>query len=557
MLESRVICTYDNQDKIAMDHETKSLLNKIEAKRIRGDSIIYPNQELCSLDIVEYLRNRKIISIMVLALTQSGKTGAMSAIIKNYLECPGPENILPIKNIFIITGLSDVEWKDQTKLRLPDDLVDRVFHRNQLTTKFIKAIKNMKNVLIIIDEIQIAAQKDQTLHKVYSQAGFYDKQFLLENDIKIVEFSATPDGTLYDLLKWGDNARVVKMEPGEGYVSCFNLLDSGRVRQYKDLCCSGKKGGIIVIDTKKAHTNIKEIQDLIKETYNTAKYHIIRTPIGIGSDIVIDNFKKIFGDEFEYSKYDKDNKHSNINNILENKPGVDTFIFIKEKVRCSKTLNKDYIGIVYDRYTKSIDDAVVIQGLIGRGTGYDDNGTSIFFTNIESITKYKELWYSSFGNTQVKWNSKTTKYKFNELVSSGTYVDPNFIDGAPDDSIIANKAIEPKFTKFIADRQYGNSERQQEYIKGIQQKAKEFCKKNLKAHRAPNIIKPNKDGFYESTIDGKKRVYSCDDIEYISQHGLGLYSGSTYRHYACYTDITDISTLQFWVAYCSNISLVT
>ena len=52
---------------------------------------------------------------MVVAKTQSGKTGSMCATIKQYLE--DSSNLIPIENIYIITGLSSCEWKEQTKER--------------------------------------------------------------------------------------------------------------------------------------------------------------------------------------------------------------------------------------------------------------------------------------------------------------------------------------------------------------------------------------------------------------------------------------------------------
>ena len=30
------------------------------------------------------------------------------------------------------------------------------------------------------------------------------------------------------------------MQPGNGYTSCFDLCNTGRVKQYKDLCCYDK-----------------------------------------------------------------------------------------------------------------------------------------------------------------------------------------------------------------------------------------------------------------------------------------------------------------------------
>ena len=64
-------------------------------------------------------------------------------------------------------------------------------------------------------------------------------------------------------------------------------------------------------------------------------------------------------------------------------------------MRCAITLKKTYLGILYEGCPKCIaHDTTIIQGLLGRATGYDDNGISIIFTNIESINKYQILWDS-------------------------------------------------------------------------------------------------------------------------------------------------------------------
>ena len=47
---------------------------------------------------------------------------------------------------------------------------------------------------------------------------------MFKKDIKIVEFSATPDGTVYDINGWGWNSEVIKMHPGYNYVGAHDLL---------------------------------------------------------------------------------------------------------------------------------------------------------------------------------------------------------------------------------------------------------------------------------------------------------------------------------------------
>ena len=434
---------YDITEQMVMKNSKNIVLLEIDNKTLKGESIIYDNQEECSLAIVSNLHNKKLINIMVVALTQSGKTGAMSGLIKNYLN--DTTNLIPIENIYIITGLSSCEWVKQTTNRMPKSIEERVFHRNNLTKKFVDDIKNKKNVLIIIDEIQIAAKENQTLYKAFSEAGFYNKQNLLKNDIKIIEFTATPDGTIYDLMNWGENALKIKMEPGDGYTSCFDLKNQGRVFQYKDLCGYDNKSN--KIDEELVADNINELKSHI-DKYEEPLYHIIRTPNGDKSKIVIRNFKKYINKDIKCYSYDKDSDIEDINKILKIEPEQHTFIFLKEKLRCAKTLDKTYLGIVYERYTKSPDDAVVIQGLIGRGTGYDDNGKSIYFTNIPSIEKYEKLWNSNFEDKTVNWKSKTTKRKNKLLHSTGTYNNPSLIDGMSVSSEESNEEHEPVIKKF-------------------------------------------------------------------------------------------------------------
>ena len=75
---------------------------------------------------------------MVVSKTQSGKTGSMCATIKQYLE--DINNLIPIENIYIITGLSSCEWKE----RMPESIQTRVFHRCELPITFVDEIKNKK-----------------------------------------------------------------------------------------------------------------------------------------------------------------------------------------------------------------------------------------------------------------------------------------------------------------------------------------------------------------------------------------------------------------------------
>jgi hypothetical protein len=233
-------------------------------------SIIFENQELIGKKINNTFQNRKIVNIMVISKTQSGKTGSMCATIKEMLN--DTNNLIPTENIYIITGLSSCEWKEQTKERMPNSINKNVFHRGDLNkiNKFVNDIKDKNNILIIMDEIQIAVQTKQTIYNTFKKAGLLDIQQLYLRDIKILEYTATPDGTIYDLMKWKHVSVKILGNVGNGYVSSYKLYELNKIKQFKNL------------DDPK---NILEIKMDIDNYNNNYLYHIIR--IKTGNDILI------------------------------------------------------------------------------------------------------------------------------------------------------------------------------------------------------------------------------------------------------------------------------
>jgi len=427
---------------------------------------IRDNQKKIAEDVLISFYKKEVVNVMVISETQTGKTGSMFyTIYKLLLQ---KNNLIPPENIFIITPLSSIDWITQTKERMPDILKDNIIHRNGLINNFVNKIINKKNILIIIDEIHFGCCRNQTLFIAFKNAGLFNKTNLIENNINLLEYSATPDGTLYNLLEWDKSKNIIFAEPGRFYKSSYDLLNEKsvidgemRIRQYKPLSesiyeneelpnqDSGKDNEL----NKEILNNIVEIKNIINK-YKNPLYHIIRTKSGLEQEKTILNFKKIFGEEtVKYKKIDCSNncKNTDINIILNKTPKKHTFIFIKELLRCSKTIEKKtYIGILYERHSKNPFDSTIIQGLVGRNTGYNVNDESICFTNIESIIKYKNL-YDDYKNNYIglrsiinndeitnynndddeilkvkcqnknkKWKSKTTRYNGNIINGKNT-----------------------------------------------------------------------------------------------------------------------------------------
>jgi hypothetical protein len=542
IITKRVRINYDSLEQNIMKLRKQNVLNELEILGLIGKSVIYENQEIIASEVVTAFKNRKIINIMVVSKTQSGKTGSMCATIKQYLE--DTSNLIPIENIYIITGLSSCEWKEQTKERMPQSIQTRVFHRCELPNTFVDEIKDKQNIIIIMDEIQVAAKKGQTIYKTFKNAGLLNKSKLYENDIKILEYTATPDGTIYDLMKWNDASTKILADVGDRYVSSYNLLQVDRVKQYKELCGYDKETGEV---DKEVFKNIEEIKNDIDKYFNSL-YHIIRTRNGPEQDLTIQNFKQIFNiGNYDFIKYDKDSEIEDINNTLQKKPERHTFIFIKEMLRCAKTLKKKYIGILYDRYSKNPDDTTIIQGLVGRDTGYDNNGISISYTNIDSINRYEKLWNSNFEDKTIKWNSKTTKYTHGILSGKNTFNDPKDYDGFSVTSEESNDDIEEP-QPIIKRKTFPE--------------IKEWFNENLKENgygSGPKKKIKDDDGFYRSItqFDKELKIRTNTEFKDYEKTKKWGFRGNTlkskeknkYRVYPVYSDEKDANSLEWWLIY--------
>ena len=68
---------------------------------------------------------------------------------------------------------------------------------------------------------QIAAKKNQTIDSIFNEVGINgdnSTNFVFKNNIKIVQFSATPNGTLLNAMSRTDiMTSIVMIEPGTDY----------------------------------------------------------------------------------------------------------------------------------------------------------------------------------------------------------------------------------------------------------------------------------------------------------------------------------------------------
>lgn len=304
---------------------------------------------------------------------------------------------------YILSGMSDKEWKTQTQARVLPSFKNHVFHRNDLT-KMCADLKNKQNILLIIDECHYGSENNQTLNHCLSSANILDIEYMQKNNIKILCISATPGNVLLDAEKWGSfHQTVLAKNTNKLYTGFDTLLREGRILSAPNL---------------RKHEEVMALFDFIENRYkNLAKYHIIRAS---NRTLLESKILEVIGNKgYTYMMYDsasasasastKQNKQKQIDTFLSSRPQTHHFIFIKGFWRAAKTINDTHIGICLDQ---SKDYTCTVQGLGGRLLGYNRSNAPVFMGNVEAIHEYLKILDNNIDYSQCK------KYKSLNLVIS-------------------------------------------------------------------------------------------------------------------------------------------
>ena len=320
----------------------------------------FDNQRQFGLQIAKTFLDLTKLIVLAIAPTQSGKTGSMLSALYHFYN--HSELKMPKENIFIITAHSSNEWVVQTKSRFPSFMKSHIYHRNTLK-HFVKQVQNLKNVIIIIDEAHIAANASQTLNLIFKQLNFYDLKHLCNNNIKFLLFTATPNALTRDILKWNEYHAILHMQNIPSLYKSYQFYNDNLLllpmRDLSDFDWVQFKTNPETLD------NIRLILDVID--LNTPKYHIIRTHRSNKHFVTIYNFIHAFSKH--NFKFISELYLEDLDNILSIQPKVHTFIFIKDKLRCAKTLNHQHLLVLYERFTTKSKSDTILQGLLGRATG--------------------------------------------------------------------------------------------------------------------------------------------------------------------------------------------
>ncbi len=397
------LCILDIQDVernyIKYEFEREKL--KFEEK-YPNKEYIYPNQKEAAEQIAKdfFENNKKAISLI--ALPQIGKTGTF-LYVAYLMATYNSDKVLKSENIFIITGMSDKEWENQTKNDMLPQFKNNVFHHGKLENFKNNFMSKKGKKLLIIDESHHGNRKklkmDQVICEIFDIKSIKE---ILDLDNLILSVSATPGVTLMDLRRCGNFHSEIYIKPPTTYVGFEKFIEQKRMDFSETL-------------TEEFLKNIKKI---IKERYKTNyKYHIFRLTEKYNKIL-----KKFCEDNgYIFKLHNAIDKINSFDSLLDNVPSDHYFIVIKGFYRAGKRLNDKNIGIVYE-HNSNINMESTPQGLIGRFCGHDKinnkDNSPYFYCNMKSIEQYIKQFqnkfdFNNYESTNLRIKNKVVKRENN------------------------------------------------------------------------------------------------------------------------------------------------
>ena len=498
-----------------------------------GHEFIYQAQQRVGDAVVRAFADGETLMMTMVAPMQWGKTGVMAAVARGLVNHP-TKPIHPT-SVYIITGMSDNDWRNQTQERFPKSWSKNVMHRCELegdTDEF----ADMKNALFIIDECHFGAQADGLVDKFFQAIGIKSVSSLIERNVRIFQTSATPDNVLMEANLWNQEGKpryhemiVPNYHETDTYVSLERIVREGRVLESETLYDSGAT----------------EFGEAVM-SFSSPKWHILRLPSGPKSKAKQVGIFAAMNALCKKYDWDEPVKHFGTSRmadtLLSSPPEKHTVIYIKGLLRAAKTLTDTNIGVVYETFGENKSDSSEAQGLPGRLCGHGKrtgHGAPILFCNTSSIHNYIGLMESSFNYTMgdLEFKSCTIrKRQGEEPIVRPSMFDPAKIDGIemqtelqrPGERNTPAAHVSPVFATIDEARKWSK-------INGFG------------GIRARSL---NSAGYYESPIpkDGEMVHLVCDRDE-LDVRGVHLTKQSPKRLLGFYEDKDDTATLRFIINY--------
>ena len=477
----------------------------IENADEKGETLVYPPQKDAAQKIVDAFAACKRI-VTLCAPMQWGKTGTLFWVAYQFmLLATGMIRRLVIHGnvrpkVYIITGMSDNEWVEQTKERFPPMLHANIMHRNSLK-KNKEVFEKMSNALIIIDECHYGTDKFGIMGTIFREAGLTDIDVLVQRNIYILQTSATPDNSLVqanslfddiDSEDYSGNAhQTIIPEIPDSYTGVWDFLKKGHIMEARNLANPTEAQMVIsMMKTRSPYSSLKPM------------YHIIRIPIDKEKNDATMTNVLFYGRKFGFDILRHYGKHRIDIETLQTAPERDTIIIIKSLWRAAKTIeNTEHIGMIHEAFSYSKSNSAENQGLIGRlcGHGRSKDRMPVIFCHKESVMNYTKLFAESFNyyHPDLCYNSGSIIKQLGVGGDCGLVYRKCYLDDTEDDeTMVGRRPRKPDPEKAVFE----------DFVDVVA-----FTKDILGAKRGPSIkrFKKNELGMYTAIRHGERTI--CTD----------------------------------------------
>ena len=355
----------------------------------------FPPQHLAAIEIFSlFFTSPQKAWVHLAAEMQAGKTGVVTCLIRLMLNSTNFARVnINSEDIFVITGMSDTAWVNQTRNRMPTaETRGNVYHNNDLH-KIVQKLSRkkdrdglLKNVLIVLDESHHASKiNNRPYREVFDKiSAMCPVDSWSENNIRILTISATDPACEIA------TPNVVRLLTNEYYQSVQKLNNAARLYDAYSL---------------KDETGVSALVKFINATFgeNANLHHVIRLQKN-GADSLKEMLSRLMPGcrviswdstrtrSSSSSAASASTKSDDINAILDEEPLVPTFILIKNMFYAAKTVHDTHIGVFFERITSTSKDDTILQSLLGRACGYGKSTRTQIFTSLQTVTNYINVW---------------------------------------------------------------------------------------------------------------------------------------------------------------------
>ena len=383
----------NRRERVLVSYREAELINSelCESGDHKGTSAyIFPNQKEDANNIVDKFYKNKCRVVSIQKKTKVGADGLMIEVAKLLTTHNDDNFVVNPANVRIITGMSNAGWEKDMIDKAPNCFKSNIFHHGKLSRA---ELTNMRNGLIIIDEIDTGDKEYQVLHTTLKEAGVLDVKHMEEHNNRFLFISATLIKELYDLYRWGELHEPYKMTIPASYIGHKDFVDMGIVQEFYSLSSNENAN--------------KWVQEDIIENYGTDyRVHIVR--VTAKNVDVVQNACIRKGVAFR-NHTSTDRLSDDERNEFFKEPLTQHIVLgVKGFFRRANLIPNAWklrIGATHELYTKVVDNNVQIQGLTGRMTGYwrsDIEGghkTGPYRTSIDAIKQYEMTYLDPFGST--------------------------------------------------------------------------------------------------------------------------------------------------------------